>query len=266
MKTNLKLTLLLVTAITAGLYCLVVSVIDPARNAAMELACKGNIRQIGLGLLNYQYTYKRFPTAVEVSKDGKLWRSWRSRVYPTFMEQLPRLYDESSAWDSDTNSRLINGTPISMPAGKGGGEITVALDRVPQCFKCPKYKKANGVNYVVITGSGTAFPESNSTKLSQFTDGPENTLLVVESVNCTPEWTEPLDLDINVMDFTINSRKGPSISSLHPTGALVCFADMEVYCITPRIGEAELRAIISINGGENVTRDALVLRGVLVKP
>jgi hypothetical protein len=59
MKTNLKLTLLLVTAITAGLYCLVVSVIDPARNAAMELACKGNINawghtQIGLGWLIFE--------------------------------------------------------------------------------------------------------------------------------------------------------------------------------------------------------------------
>jgi Protein of unknown function (DUF1559) len=265
MKTYSIRTLLLVTAIAAGIFALVIPAIQAARNSAMEMECSNNLKQISLGLLNYESTYNRFPIAMEISQDGRLWRSWRSRVYPTFMEQFPQIYDETSAWDSQVNLRLINGTPMTIAAGKEGGTVTRTFDRVPRCFACPKCKKANGVNYVVITGEGTAFPRSAATKLSDITDGLENTILVVESVNCTPDWTEPRDLDIESMDFAINSLKGPSISSWHPTGALVCFADMQVYCVTPRITAVELRALITINGGENVKRDALVSRGVLVK-
>ena len=265
MKTYGTRTLLLVTAIAAGICGLVVPAIQAARNAAPEMTCRNNLKQVGLGLLNFESAYRRFPLAIEISPDGKLWRSWRSHIYPTYMEQRAPFYDASSAWDSDTNVRLINGTPITTAAGKGGGTVTITLERVPWCFECPACKKRDGVNYLVITGEGTAFPKSRTTRLSDFKDGLENTILVVESVNCTPDWTEPRDLDINTMEFAINSRKGPSISSLHPKGALVCFADMEVYCITPQITEAELRALISIDGGEDVKRDDLVSRGVLVK-
>ncbi|MFN7731982.1 MAG: DUF1559 domain-containing protein [Pirellula sp.] len=257
--------LLLVTAIAAGICCLVVPAIQAARKGAREMACKNNLKQVGLGLLNFESAYRRFPLAIEISPEDTLWRSWRSQIYPTFMEQRAPFYDEATAWNSKTNARLINGTPITVAAGKGGGSITITLERVPWCFECPECKKGDGVNYLVITGEGTAFPKSSATKLSDFRDGLENTILVVESVTCTPEWTEPRDLDIDTMQFVINSPKGPSISSMHPKGPLVCFADMEVYCVNPEITEAELRALISINGGEDVKREDLVSRGVLVK-
>lgn len=265
MKTFGIRTLLVVTAIVAGVCGLIFPALRAAQNAEMEMSCRNNIKCIGLALLNYESTYQRLPMAVETSKDGKLWRSWRSHVYPSFIEQSPPIYDETSAWDSSTNARLLNGTPISVPARKGGGKAIITLDRVPWPFHCPKCEHTNGVNYVVITGMGTAFPKSGSTKFSDFTDGLENTLLVVESINCTPDWTEPRDLDVESMDFTINSLKGPSISSSHPSGAIVCFADLAVYIITPRVSEAELRALISISGGEELKRDDLVARGVLLQ-
>ncbi len=265
MKNFVTPILVLVTAIVMGLCVLVLPAIQTAREAAIQMSCSNHLKQIGLALVNYEKSYRQLPKAVEVSKDGKLWRSWRSCIYPTFMVALAPIYDASSAWDSETNLRLINGAPISI-ARKDGETVLVALDRVPEVFACPKCKNPSGVNYVVITGEGTAFPKSMPIKFTDITDGPENTLLVVESVNCNPDWTEPRDLDIDTMEFEINSRAGPSISSLHPTGALACFADMAIYCITPRITEAELRSLISISGRENVTRDELVARGVLINP
>ncbi len=264
MKNSVTRILVLLAAILTGLCALVLPAIKTARDAAMQMSCSNHLKQIGLALVNYEESYRQLPKAVQVSNDGKLWRSWRSCIYPTFMVALAPIYDASSAWDSETNLRLINGAPISI-ARKDGGTVLVALDRVPQVFVCPKCKNPSGVSYVVITGEGTAFPESMPVKLVDIADGLENTLLVVESVNCNPDWTEPRDLDIDTMQFEINSEKGPSISSLHARGALACFADMAIYCITPRITEAELRALISIDGRENVTRDDLVLRGVLIE-
>ncbi len=93
----------------------------------------------------------------------------------------------------------------------------------------------------------------------------KNTLFVVESVTCTPDWIEPRDLDIKTMNFAINYRIGPSISSHHPGGALVCFADLKVFLMTPLITEAELKALITIDGGEDTSRENLVSRGVLIR-
>ena len=264
MKTYGTRTLLVFTAILAGLCGLLIPAIQAARNAAMEISCASNLRQVALGLSNYEAAYRQLPIAVETASSGKLWRSWRTHVYPKFMEQMPQVYDASTAWDSITNTRLINGAPIPMAAGKGGGTVMVSLERVPWCFSCPKCKNKNGVNYVVITGDGTLFPDSRSAKLSDVSDGVENTLFVVESVNCTLDWIEPRDLDIKTMEFAINSRVGPSISSHHPGGALVCFADLKVFYMTPSISETELKAMITIDGGESIRRENLVSRGVLI--
>ncbi|MEO8270528.1 MAG: DUF1559 domain-containing protein [Aureliella sp.] len=259
-------TLLIVTAIVAGICGIMIPAIQAARNAAMEMSCRNQVKQVGLALLNFESAYKRLPIAIERTDDGRLWRSWRSYVYPTFMEQRPLIYDASTAWDSTSNIRLIDGTPIPMPTGKAGGTTVLrSLDRVPWSFSCPSCKDQDGVNYVVVTGDGTAFQKTKPIKLADITDGLENTILVVESVTCTPDWTEPRDLDIETMDFKINSRDNPSISSFHPSGANVCFADMGVFLLTPNVTESELKAMLTISGGENVDRTDLLNRGVLIK-
>ena len=185
------------------------------------------------------------------------------------MEQMETVYDPSSSWESEINMRLLNGTPISLAADKGGEKPRrlVSFSRVPWCFSCPKCTSGDrlGVNYVVVRGEETAFPKSSSIKLADITDGLENTILVVESITCTPDWTEPRDLDFETMKFRVNALDGPSISSKHPSGALVCFADCEVYTMTPEVTEDELRAMLTIAGNENTTRSQLIDRGVFRK-
>lgn len=255
--------LLVFAAVLLGSFGLLMPSFLSARNVARELSCANNLKHTSFGLLNYESAQRQLPLAIEMDDAGRPWRSWRTHVYPSYLEQLPRVYDTSTAWDSSTNIRLLDGTPIPTK-GKNGVAGVLTLPRVPECFFCPACKKTAGVNYVVITGEGTFFPHPKTVKLSDALDGPENTLLLVESVTCTPEWTEPRDLDVNTMEFEINSHKGPSISSFHSGGALVCFADSEVFCVTPSITQQELKALISINGGESINREDLVSRGVLI--
>ncbi len=83
------------------------------------------------------------------------------------------------------------------------------------------------------------FPDSRSVKLSDVSDGVENTLFVVESVTCTPDWIEPRDLDIKTMNFAINYRMGPSIRAITLVVRWFVSLTLKVFLMTPLITEAE---------------------------
>lgn len=170
-----------------------------ARDLAAEMACRNNIKQIALGLLNYESAVQSLPIAIETTADGQLWRSWRTRVYPTMMESMQPIYDELAAWDSEVNTRLLNGTPITRTTKDGRVDGTLVLPRVPLCFTCPRIRSVGhrGVNYVVVCGDKTAFPKSGPIRLTDITDGLEKAILVVESITCGPDWTEPRDLNFD---------------------------------------------------------------------
>jgi hypothetical protein len=261
--------LLIVSMLVIGLFAKLFVVIENARDVARESSCGGKIKHLGQALLNYESAHKRFPLAVE-TKDEALWRSWRTHVNPAYMEQMQTIYDPQYSWESEVNMRLLNGTPVSVLTDKFGEKPRrlESLSRVPECFSCPKCSsgKGHGVNYVVVRGEQTAFPKLSSIGLQDMMDGPENTILLVESITCTPDWTEPRDLEFDTMKFTVNAPDGPSISSNHPSGALVCFADCGVFIVTPEVTEGELRAMLTIAGNENTTRSQLIERGVLKDP
>jgi type II secretory pathway pseudopilin PulG len=100
-------TLFVFIAIVALICSLVVPVIQSARQAALGMSCRNNLRQIELALLNYEAAYRSLPMAAETDSDGKLWRSWRSQVFPVFMEATSMFYDVNACWDSPTNMRLL---------------------------------------------------------------------------------------------------------------------------------------------------------------
>ena len=254
--------------IAGVLVALVVGLATPAFRAAHEATCRmncnNNLKQIAVALSNYHRTYHSLPIAIERTSEGKLWRSWRTQIYPVYMEQIGMFYDASSAWDSPKNLRLLNGGRIGLRE-KDGTPYELILDRVPWAFACQtsKEKERTGTSYVVVTGSETAFPHDHAMALSEIHDGLENTILVVESISFRPDWTEPRDLDFETMSFKLNDKAKPSISSDHTGGAQVCFADGEVAFLTSDISEQELRALLTVAGGENVLRHELSQRRVL---
>lgn len=254
--------------IVAVLVALLVGLVTPAFRSAHEATCRrncsNNLKQIVLALDNYHHTYHSLPIAVERTSEGKLWRSWRTQIFPVYMEQIGMFYEDSSAWDSPRNLRLLNGKPVGLRE-KDGTPYELILDRVPWAFACPTSKETGraGTSYVVVTGSETAFPHNRAMALSEIRDGPENTILVVESITFRPDWTEPRDLDFATMSFKLNDKAKPSISSDHTGGAQVCFAEGEVAFLSSDISEEEVRALLTVAGGEKVYRQELSRRGVL---
>jgi len=197
---------------------------------------------ICLGLLCYEQDHSCLPMASELGPDGRSWHSWKSSIYPNYIVTSRSDYNRLQPWDSATN-------------------LNVAKAHVSY-FCCPAGTKTHN-DYCVVVGSETAFPPNAKVKLSQIRDGLENTILVVESAGFSTSWTEPKDLMFDTMSFTLNAKAKPSISSNHSNGAYVGFADGASYFLTDQITESELRALLTISGGEDVTRKDLLERGVL---
>ena len=101
-------------------------------------------------------------------------------------------------------------------------------------------------------------------KISDITDGTENTIAVVEVADSTVHWLSPVDLKINDLSFAINSGNN-SISSHHPNGPAVLFCDGAVFRVNPSIDAETLRALCTINGGEDVSRETLLSQGLLLR-
>lgn len=98
--------LLVVIAIIGILVGLLLPAVQAAREAARRMQCSNNLKQLGLASLNYESTYKRFPTAMNgpivcPANWGGSWESSRGhhsawlQMLP-FIEQAP-LYNQISA-------------------------------------------------------------------------------------------------------------------------------------------------------------------------
>jgi hypothetical protein len=214
-----------------------------AREAARRSQCRGHLAQIQLALWNYHEAHGHFPPAFIAGPDGRPWHSWRVLILPYRDEQA--VYDAyrfDEPWDGPHNRLLedkLSGQPFQCPSGPDGGRTLIA-------------------NYVAIVGDDTIFPSAGTVKESDIEDGLENTILVAEIDNSDIHWMEPRDLDAATMSFVLNDTSKPSISSPHPAGPAVVFADgITPYSLREPLSSETLRALITIAGGESLRRDDL---------
>src|SRR5580704_9988487 len=84
--------------------------ISDAREAARSSQCISNLKQLGLGLLNYESKYGCFPPAYVADADGKPLYSWRvllmaefDRTDRWFGGRLARGFRFDEPWDSPSN-------------------------------------------------------------------------------------------------------------------------------------------------------------------
>ena len=239
-------TLILVISICAVVFALL-SALMSARESARRTTCQSKLRQLGLAMLNYDSANQYLPMGVEMDSAGMPSQSWRVHLF-SYTESSCWYweYDHRAAWNSKQNIRAVARYPDL------------------ETWSCPSCSRrhSNQINYAVVVGEETAFPPNRNVKLEEITDGPENTILLVETLLESQCWTEPLDLEFSSMNFTIG-RSTNGLSSYHPGGVNVCFADGNTYFLTSEISPDELKALLTISGGEPVTRQSLIERGLL---
>jgi prepilin-type N-terminal cleavage/methylation domain-containing protein len=149
--------LLVVIAIIGTLVGLLLPAVQSAREAARRSACTNNMKQLGLGVLNFESARKRLPAASSGSGASSTAAaggySWITAILP-FLEET-NLYTTISSASNRLNSGY-NATTVNQTAG---------LTSLPQLV-CPSFagdKKtasANGLgaqgvtNYKGIAGAG----------------------------------------------------------------------------------------------------------------
>lgn len=195
-----------------------------------------NLKQIALAVHSYHDVYKKFPAAAICDPKGKPLLSWRVAILP-YVEQN-QLYNEfklDEPWDSEHNKKLI----ARMP------EIYV----VPAASKTPKGE----THYLVFVGndkdSATAFELTQGIPISQITDGTSNTIMCVEASKSVP-WTKPEDIPYDA------KKPLPKPADFYGNGIfLAAFCDGSVRAMRGNVGDAQMRALITCNGGEVVDPD-----------
>jgi hypothetical protein len=150
------------------------------REVARRSECRNHLKQIALALHGYNGAYGEFPPAFLADEDGQPMHSWRVLILP-FIEQRPLYdqYDFEQPWDGPDNRRL--------------------LAQMPSVYQCPsdargRQQPGEWTSYVAVVDPQTAWPGSKSAKLSDFTAGTSNTILVLEDQSREILWMEPQDL------------------------------------------------------------------------
>ena len=94
--------LLVVIAIIAILIGLLLPAVQMAREAARQMQCRNNLKQLGLALLNYESTHRALPGGIGPS--GCCWGTWQVGILP-YLEQTSLFTRYSGYGGSDPGLR-----------------------------------------------------------------------------------------------------------------------------------------------------------------
>lgn len=183
--------LLVVVSIIGLLVALLLPAVQSARNAARRLSCVNRLRQLSLGVLNYESAERRFPPAGRLRPvDREPGVSWRVLLLPfieepALFEQIQPLPDGGAQNWELRNSRVATLMCPSMPerettqishyeaingAGENGDRLVLEQDQNGDCFT-----------------DGIMYPNSR-TRVRQLRDGSTKTLLLGER-NYQPDFS-----------------------------------------------------------------------------
>ncbi len=200
---------------------------DPFKNISQR---KNELKQILLGMLNYNDSRKRFPANV-VDAAGTPLLSWRVAILP-YIEQ-GNLYDQfhfDEPWDSPHNLSLLKYMPeVFRSSGDAIDSSTTSL----------KY----------FTGQGAPFPaptaaDQRGPTVASITDGTANTIAVVEAgPEVAVPWTKPVDLPLDMNNpFSVLGELGEEF--------LAAYFDGHIESLSSLLSPGQLKARLTRSGGE----------------
>jgi hypothetical protein len=123
-------------------------------------------------------------------------------------------------------------------------------------FQCPgseRTKGTNQTNYFVVYGDETMFAPNRWTKFADVPDGLSNTIMVVECDTMNVQWSEPVDIPFDQMEFKINPPSGVGLSSDHRGGAQVVLGDGSIKFVSETADEQTIRYMLIRNDGQNIS-------------
>lgn len=126
--------LLVVIAIIGVLVGLLLPAVQAAREAARRMQCSNNLKQLGLGVHNFESTYKRLPHSGQCDSTGGATTTYMIHSTPTLLLPYIEQLNVYNLFNHDTDARTFySATP------SGTGFITAT--------GCLLHKDAKGISY-----------------------------------------------------------------------------------------------------------------------
>jgi hypothetical protein len=208
--------------------------IEELRQSARTTAEMNNLRQLMLGILNYESAFGQFPNPSGITENTPAGLSWRVQILP-FLEQ-GELYDKfklDEPWNSEHNLRLVA--------------------EMPEIFKSPLVRDpaihtAGKTIYQVPVADAGMFKPNNlenvPVKFGDITDGSSNTICIVATDEANAVvWTKPQDWSVDLE----NPRAGLDREQIK---MIIALTDASVHVLPQSITAKQLRALITSAGSE----------------
>lgn len=208
------------------------------QKAAMRRSAYHKLHTIRFGLLELLKD-GNLPAARQATGDGQF-VSWRVRVRQQIEDRLPE-YRSWESWNSEHNLTCCGNEGGIFEASAANEKSAVA-----------------SAQFLVVSGTKTAFPGTESISLSAIDDGLQNTILVVEVEDSRIHWMQPDDLRIE--DLASESR-----SWTVNAGTYVLFADGVIGEWQKQIPTELLKSFLTIDGGEAHSRQWLLEHGYILQ-
>lgn len=219
-----------------------------ARWAAKRSWCANNLKQIMLALNNYAEAEGAYPPAYTVDANGKPLHSWRTLILP-YLEyhDLYESIDLTKPWDDPVNAKAFE-TVV--------GTYDCPCIIVDPAVPCPELRGRswNKTVYRASVGPHAFLRPTEPRPLATIADGTDWTLSMIEvALEDAVPWMAPEDADEAMI---LNLRPGSKL--VHPGGVNAAFADGSALFLKTSIPPEIRRAMISVDGGEAVSRDQVI--------
>lgn len=185
--------LLVVIAVIGALVGLLLPAVQAAREAARNMQCSNNMRQIGIAMHNHHAAMNKLPPGA-VAKEYRdvpatPWTFYRWSA----LAQLTPYLEQSNAYNTLELSKPLYSVTFSVtPENARGAKLMVPL------FLCPSdrgervHPEFGPTNYATCTGSGSGggtplqtdgvFYVNSETRITDIQDGSSHTVVMSESV------------------------------------------------------------------------------------
>lgn len=200
------------------------------REAARRSSCSNNMKQLWLGIDNYESEHGTLPPAFTVDAEGNRLHSWRTLILPYIDETtLFETIDLSKPWDDPVNAK--------------------AYASSPDVFRCPSSKSPPTLTtYLAIVVPGGSFGSDAPRTFSEFTDGTSQTMMLIEvGQEHAVHWMSPHDADEKII-ASIGSKTKLAHRQIFNSG----YADGSVHSVPIDVSPAQLRKLITVAGKDSV--------------